>query len=75
MLCDAWYNLVLLFDGHVACAYVDTSPMWCPAGQSFTPADCLNSASARSCGIAVATRDVSDFDDIGIEIVDPWAGA
>ena len=30
---------------------------------------------ARSRGMAVATRNVGDFSDIGIEVIDPWTGA
>jgi plasmid stability protein len=34
----------------------------------------LGAAIARSIGAAVATRNVADFDDCGIEVIDPWNG-
>ena len=35
-------------------------------------ADALIAAVCRSQGAALATRNVSDFDGTGIEIIDPW---
>ena len=45
-----------------------------PAAPSTT-ADCQIAAIAHSRAMTVATRNVRDFEDIGIEVVDPWAGA
>ena len=45
------------------------------AGRPVSQADGQIAAIARSRGMAVATRNIGDFDDIGIEIIDPWAGA
>ena len=39
------------------------------------PADCQIAAIARARGMAVATRNVRDVEDMGIEVVDPWADA
>ena len=46
-------------------------PINCDAAR----ADANFAAIARSRGMALVTRSVRDFEDIGIEIVDPWAGA
>ena len=37
-------------------------------------ADCQIAAIARSRGMAVATRNVRDFVDMGIDVIDPWEG-
>ena len=44
------------------------------AGRPAAPADCQIAAIAASRSMAVATRKVRDFEGMGIEIVDPWAG-
>ena len=45
------------------------------AGRTVPPVDCQIAAIARSRDMAVATRNVRDFDDIDIEIVNPWTAA
>ena len=45
------------------------------AGRTVLPADCQIAAIARSRGMAVATRNVRDFEDTGVDVVDPWAAA
>ena len=45
------------------------------AGRPVAPADCQIAAIARSRAMAVATRNVRDFEDIDIDVVDPWAAA
>ena len=45
------------------------------AGRTIAPADCQIVAIARSRGMAVAKHNVRDFEDIGVEIVDPWTPA
>ena len=42
------------------------------AGKPIAGFDALIAAVCRSQGAALATRNVSDFDGTGIEIVDPW---
>jgi predicted nucleic acid-binding protein len=42
------------------------------AGKPIAGFDALIAAVCRSQGAALATRNVSDFDGAGIEIVDPW---
>ena len=45
------------------------------AGRPVAPADCQIAAIASSRRMAVATRNVRDFEDAHIEVVDPWAAA
>ena len=42
------------------------------AGKPITSFDALIAAVCRSQGAALATRNVSDFEGTGIEIIDPW---
>jgi predicted nucleic acid-binding protein len=37
--------------------------------------DALIAAVCRSRSAALATRNVPDFDGVGIEVIDPWAAA
>ena len=73
MLRDAFENRVLPFDSDAARAYADIAAMRRSAGRRFAPADCQIAAIARSRNMAVATRNVRDFEGIPIEVVDPWA--
>ena len=75
MLRDAFGNRVLPFDGDAARAYADIAAMRRSAGRPVAPADCQIAAIARSRNMAVATRNVRDFEDIDIEVVDPWVAA
>ena len=75
MLRDAFENRVLPFDSEAARAYADIAAMRRSAGCPVAPADCQIAAIARSRNIAVATRNVRDFEDVDIEVVDPWAAA
>ncbi len=75
MLSDAFDDRVLPFDSRAARAYAGIAAMRRSAGRTIPPADCQGAAIARSRDMAVATRDVRDFDDIDIEIVNPWTAA
>lgn len=61
MLRDAFGDWVLPFDSD--------------AGRPIAPADCQIAAIATSRSMVVATRNIRDFEDMGIELVDPWEGA
>jgi predicted nucleic acid-binding protein len=37
-------------------------------------ADLMIASGARPQGFSVVTRDVADFSDCGVAVVDPWAG-
>ena len=75
MLRDAFEDRVLPFDSEAARAYADIAATRRSAGRTIAPADCQIAAIARSRDMAVATRNVRDFDDIGIEVVNPWSAA
>ena len=66
---------VLPFDSAAARAYAEIAAGRRSAGRPIAPADCQIAAIARSRGMAVVTRNIRDFEDIGIEVVDPWTAA
>ena len=73
MLRDAFEERVLPFDSDAARAYGHIAAGRRSAGRPVSPADCQIAAIAASRRMTVATRNVRDFEGMGIEIVDPWA--
>ena len=72
VLREAFGDRVLNFDRAAARAYGDVAAMRRSAGRHVEPVDCQIAAIARSRGLAVATRNVSDFEGMEVELVDPW---
>ena len=72
MLRRAFGDRILPFDREVARVYGDIAAMRRSAGRPPDPVDCLIAAIARSRGLAVATRNPSDFEGMEVELVDPW---
>ncbi len=66
---------ILPFDRPAAREYADIAAARRSAGRPIAPTDCQIAAIARSRDMAVVTRNVRDFDDTGIEVVDPWLAA
>lgn len=64
---------VLAFDSSAARAYAEIVEVRRANGRPLALADGQIAAVARSRGMAVATRNVGDFEGVGIELVDPWA--
>ena len=75
MLETGFANRVLPFDSGAARAYAEIAAARRRLGRPIPEADCQIAAIARSRGMAVATRNIRDFKDMGIEISDPWEGA
>ena len=73
MLREDFAGRVLPFDREAARAYARITADRRDAGRPISHADCQIGAIARSRGMAVATRNVRDFADMGIDIIDPWA--
>ena len=74
MLRDAFEDRVLPFDSDAARAYGHIAAVRRYAGRPVASADCQIAAIAAARRMRIATRNVRDFEDMGIEIVDPWAG-
>ena len=66
---------ILPFDSAAAHAYAMIAAARRAAGHTASPSDCQIAAIAKSNRMAVATRNVRDFDDMGIKLFDPWAGS
>ena len=66
---------VLPFDSAAALVYAEFASGRRRGGRPIGEADCQIAAIARSRGMAVATRNVRDFEDIEIKVVDPWTAA
>ena len=72
MLRDDFADRILPFDSNAARAYAEIAASRRAIGRSVTEADCQIAAITRSRGMPLATRDVRDFQDMGINIIDPW---
>jgi len=72
MLRTGFGNRVLPFDSAAASAYAEIAAARRAMGRPMPEADCQIAAIARSRGMAVVTRNVRDFADAGIDVIDPW---
>ena len=66
---------VLPFDSDAARSYAEIVVARRVLGRPVSHADGQIAAIARSRGMAVATRNIRDFEDMGIDVFDPWDGA
>ncbi len=64
---------VLVFDSNAANVYAEIFAQRYAAGRPISQADCQIAAIARSHGAAVATRNITDFEGIDVELINPWA--
>ena len=64
---------VLVFDSDAANIYAEIFAQRYAAGRPISQADCQIAAIARSHGAAVATRNVTDFEGVEVELVNPWS--
>ena len=72
MLRTGFANRVLPFDREAASAYAEIAAARRRTGRPISQPDCQIAAIARSRGMAVATRNLRDFEDMGIDVIDPW---
>lgn len=72
MLREDFTDRILPFDSEAARAYAVIAASRRVAGRPIAEADCQIAEIARSRGMAMATRNVRDFEDIGVNILDPW---
>ena len=64
---------ILPFDSAAAKAYADIYASRRAMGRRIEQDDCQIAAIALSQGMAVATRNVNDFADCGVELINPWS--
>ncbi len=72
ILQEDFTDRILPFDSAAAREYGDIAAARRSAGRIVPPADCQIAAIARSRNMSVFTRNVRDFEDIEVEVVDPW---
>ncbi len=63
---------ILPFDSAAAAFYPDIAATRRQAGRPISQIDAQIAAIARSRGAALATRNVRDFVECGIAVIDPW---
>ena len=74
MLRDAFDDRILPFDGDAARTYGHIAAARRSVGRPVASTDCQIAAIAAARRMRLATRNVRDIEDMGIEIVNPWAG-
>ena len=65
-------NRILVFDSNAASTYAEIFAQRQILGRPISQSDCQIAAIARSHGAAVATRNVTDFEGVGVELINPW---
>jgi len=63
---------VLSFDSDAADLYAEIAASRRMTGNPICQFDAMIVAMARSRGATLATRNVKDFEDCGVDIIDPW---
>lgn len=71
---EGFLNRILPFDSDAAKVYASVFAERQGQGRPISMADCMIAAIAKAHGMAVATRNVRDFEGIGVDVIDPWAG-
>jgi toxin FitB len=75
MLEEDFRYRILAFDRAAARAYAAIAADRRAAGRPISQFDCQIAAIARAHEAAVATRNTSDYEGCGIEVIDPWRQA
>jgi hypothetical protein len=73
MFTHDWAGRVLSFDGDAAHHFAEIAAGRRQAGRPISQIDAQIAAIARSRGANLATRNVGDFTDCGIAVINPWA--
>jgi predicted nucleic acid-binding protein len=72
MLAEDFSGRILPFDSAAALAFALIAASRRQAGKPVSQFDAQIAAIARSRGAALATRNVADFAECGVEIINPW---
>jgi predicted nucleic acid-binding protein len=72
MFADDFDGRVLPFDAEAASAYAEVFAARRKAGRPSGTIDLMLAAIARARGASVVTRNVADFEGVGVPIVNPW---
>jgi predicted nucleic acid-binding protein len=71
MIEQDFFERVLAFDQRAAAHYADIYATRESLGRRIAPIDAQIAAVARANGMAVVTRNIKDFEDCGIDLIDP----
>lgn len=74
MLAGDFAGRILPFDSPAASAFAHIAAARRASGRPISQPDAQIAAIAACRGASLATRNVADFTDCGIEVVDPWNG-
>jgi predicted nucleic acid-binding protein len=69
---DDFAGQVLSFDSDAADMYAEIAASRRAAGEPISQFDAMIIAMARSRGASLATRNVKDFEDCGVDVINPW---
>jgi len=72
MLAEDFGGRILPLDSPAAVAFAEIAAQRRQAGRPISQADAQIAAIARSRRASIATRNVSDFEGCGVEVIDPW---
>jgi hypothetical protein len=72
ILNEDFRDRILPFDRAAASAYAVIADKRRKSGRPISQFDCQIAAIAHSQKAAVATRNITDFDGCGIELINPW---
>lgn len=72
MFADDFQGRVLPFDTEAASAYAEVFAARRKAGRPTGTIDLMLAAIARARGASVVTRNVADFEGVGLTIINPW---
>jgi predicted nucleic acid-binding protein len=72
ILTEDFYGRVLLFDERASVRYADVVTGRERIGRPIGVADAQIAAICRDSGAILATRNTADFEETGIELIDPW---
>lgn len=75
MLAEDFDGRILPFDSPAASAFAGIAADRRHAGRPISQADAQIAAIARSRGATIATRNVLDFEECGVELINPWTVA
>ena len=75
MLRASFENRILPFDSAAARAYAEIAAARRAIGRPISQPDGQIAAIAHSRGMAVATRNIRDFEGMGIALINPWVNA
>ena len=72
ILSEDFYGRILPFDERASARYADLVTGREKIGRPVGVADAQVAAICRDLGATLATRNTSDFEETGIELIDPW---